>query len=149
MRNKIIIALLFICQGFSASSQEPVQWNFSTKRIDEKTFEMHLTGTITSPWHIYSQFTPTGGPVATQISFSNNPIIAMIDKVREIGSLEQHHEPLFGVDVKQFSGIVDFVQVVQLKANVKTSVTGTIKYMTCNDKECLPPKTIPFTIIIK
>jgi len=38
--------------------------------------------------------------------------------------------------------------VVKLKSNVKTSVNGTIEYMVCTDKECLPTNKAPFTIAI-
>jgi len=56
---------------------------------------------------------------------------------------------LFGVDVKQFSNKVVFVQTVKMKAKAKTSITGTIEFMTCNNRECLPPKAQPFSVAIK
>jgi len=52
------------------------------------------------------------------------------------------------VDVKQFSDKVDFVQVVKLKAQVKTSVDAAVEYMVCNDKQCLPPSTKKFSIAL-
>jgi hypothetical protein len=66
-----------------------------------------------------------------------------------VGKLEQHAEPLFGVDVKQFSNKVDFVQVVKVKGNIKTVVAGTIDFMVCNDKQCLPPSSQKFSISLK
>ena len=69
--------------------------------------------------------------------------------VREAGKMEQRHESLFDVDVKQFSKKVDFIQTVSIKGKLQTSVTGSIEYMICNDKECLPPKEVSFSISIK
>jgi hypothetical protein len=31
---------------------------------------------------------------------------------------------------------------------VKTNVTGKLEYQTCDDKKCLPPKTVNFTIAL-
>ena len=70
---------------------------------------------MNSPWHTYSQFTPDGGPVATQFSFAKNPLYTLEGKVKENGNLIQKHEAVFGVDVKYFSEKVDFVQVVKMK----------------------------------
>ena len=67
---------------------------------------------------------------------------------KEVGKLEQKHEELFGVDVKQFSNKVVFVQTVKLKAKAKTAVSGTIEFMTCNNRECLPPKEEKFSVAL-
>ena len=97
-------------------------------------------------WHIYSQTTPEGGPVPTAISFSKNPLVTMEGAIREVGKLEEHFEPLFGVKVKQYSDKVEFVQTIKLKAAVKTAVNGHIQFMVCNDVECMPPSKNTFSI---
>ena len=73
-------------------------------------------------------------------------MIVLNGPVTEVGKMEQHNEPIFGVDVKQFSKKVEFVQLVKLKTVVKTNISGTIEFMVCNDRECLPPKTEKFSI---
>ena len=149
---KKILALglcLIMLNGLNAQVKDPVQWAFTAKKINATTYEVHLTATIESGWHLYSQTTPEGGPVPTSIEFSKNPLLSFDGSAVEIGKLEQHHEPLFGVDVKQFSNKVDFVQTVKLKGKVKTSLNGSVEFMTCNDRECLPPKTQKFSIALK
>ena len=98
---------------------------------------------------MYSQTTPDGGPVPTVIQFTKNPLITLVGSAKEIGKLEQRHEALFGVDVKQFSNSVSFVQTIQVKAAVKTAVSGTVEFMVCNDRECLPPATNKFSLSIQ
>jgi thiol:disulfide interchange protein DsbD len=142
----LLLSIPFV--GFS-QVKDPVSWSFSAKKISAGKYEIHLTATIETGWHIYSQTTPEGGPVPTGINFSKNPLLTMTGRVKEVGKLEKHHEPLFGVDVKQFSNNVDFVQLVSIKGNAKTSVTGYVEYMVCDDKECLPPKEVKFSIPIK
>lgn len=134
--------------GF-AQIQNPVKWTFSAKKINATTYEVQMVANIGPGWHTYSQTTPEGGPVPTSISFTKNPLVTLDGPAKEVGKLEQHHEPLFGVDVKQFSGSVTFVQKVKLKTAIKTQVAGSIDFMVCNDKECLPPTSQAFTIALK
>ena len=149
---KKIIALPFFilfANLLFAQIQNPVAWTATSKKIADKTYEVRLTANMQKGWHIYSQTTPEGGPVPTNISFTKNPLLVMKGNTKEVGKLEKHNEPLFGVDVKQFSNKVDFVQVVNLKANVKTSVDLSVEFMVCNDKQCLPPVTKKFTVALK
>jgi hypothetical protein len=149
--KKTIFVLVTIFLAITSFGQvkDPVQWSFTAKKIAPLIYEVHLTATIESGWHLYSQTTPDGGPIATNIEFIKNPLLAIQGKAKEVGKLEQHHEELFGVDVKQFSNKVDFVQTVTLKGKVNTSVSGSIEFMTCNDHECLPPKSQKFSIALK
>lgn len=141
--------LIFFASALFAQIKNPVNWTATSKKISDKTYEIHLTANINQGWHVYSQYTPDGGPVPTSISFTKNPLLILDGKTKEVGKLEQRHEALFGVDVKQFSNKIDFVQVVKLKANVKTSVDVAVEFMVCNDKECLPPATKKFTVALK
>jgi thiol:disulfide interchange protein DsbD len=54
-------------------------------------------------------------------------------------------EKSFGVNQKYFETAVDFVQVVKVKPGTK-KVAGSVEYMVCNDKQCLPPKEVAFEI---
>jgi DsbC/DsbD-like thiol-disulfide interchange protein len=149
MKRIVMLGILLVISNILfAQIQNPVEWTVSSKKIADKTYEIHLTAIINKGWHVYSQTTPDGGPVPTSISFTKNPLLIFQGKAKEVGKLEKHNEPLFGVDVKQFSDKVDFVQVVKLKAQVKTSVDAAVEYMVCNDKQCLPPSTKKFSIAL-
>ncbi|HTH30922.1 MAG TPA: protein-disulfide reductase DsbD domain-containing protein [Lacibacter sp.] len=150
MKRITVLVVLVVASLFaSAQVQNPVKWVYKLKNVNATTYEVHITATIDKGWHIYSQTTPDGGPVPTSISFSKNPLLELTGATREEGKLEQRHEPLFGVDVKQFSNTVNFVQTIKVKAKVKTAVTGTVEYMICNDRECLPPTTNKFSLAIQ
>lgn len=144
----LVIAVFVTTLAFS-QVKNPVKWSFSSKKIDATTYEVSMTATIERGWHIYSQTTPDGGPVPTSLEFTKNPLVSLQGAAKETGKLEQRHEELFGVDVKQYSNKVDFVQTVKVKANVKTTLNGAVEFMTCNDKECLPPTKQTFSIALK
>ena len=149
MKRIITISFLLLFSNILfAQIQNPVAWSATAKKIADKTYEVHIKATIDNGWHIYSQTTPDGGPIATSITFTKNPLVIVEGKAKEVGKLEQHHEPLFGVDVKQFSNTVDFVQLVKLKAPVKTSMNVAVEFMVCNDKQCLPPSTRKLSVTL-
>ena len=138
---------MFYASAYAQST--PVKWSYSAKKISDKIYEVHITATVDQPWHIYSQTSPDGGALPTKISFTKNPLIVIDDKPKEIGKMINKYEEVFGVNVKYYNNTVDFVQTVKLKNNVNTSVSGTIEFMVCNDKQCLPPTTVPFSVSLK
>lgn len=149
MKKRFLVGIcIWAASSAFAQIKNPVKWAWTAKKLNATTYEVHLTATLDGGWHIYSQTTPDGGPVPTAITFGKNPLLTVEGKAKEVGKLEQRHEELFGVDVKQFSNKVDFVQTVKLKAAAKTSLTGTVEFMTCNDKECLPPKAEKFSVAL-
>ena len=117
--KKILLAacLLFSAGLLFAQSENPVSWSASARKTGDRTYEIRLEADIKPGWHIYSQTTPEGGPIPTSISFRSNPLLSTEGGTKEVGDLEKHFEPLFGVDVKQFSNKVSFVQTVKLKAS--------------------------------
>jgi hypothetical protein len=144
----LILVVLLTSQAL-CQVKNPVKWSFAAKKIDQVSYEVSLTATVDPGWHVYSQTTPDGGPSATVISFTQNPLIVLDGPVKEVGKLEQKYEELFGVNVKQFSNKVTFVQTVKLKGKAKTAINGTIEFMSCNNKECLPPANQKFSISLQ
>lgn len=128
----------------------PVSWTFTSKKIADKTYEVHLTATMQSGWHLYSQVQPEDAiAIPTGFKLNNNPLLTLDGKIKEIGKMEKFHDAKLEVSANQYAGKVDFVQVVKLKANVKTNLTGSVEYQTCDDKKCLPPKIVNFSVAIK
>jgi thiol:disulfide interchange protein DsbD len=150
MRKTTLLILLLMAGYFTKAQVEaPVKWSYKLKKVNATTYEVHIKATIDKGWHVYSQTTPDGGPVPTTINFLKNPLITLVGVTKEVGKLEQRHEELFGVDVKQFSNSVNFIQTIKVKAAVKTAVTGSVEFMVCNDHECLPPTTNKFSLPIQ
>ncbi|MBL7699320.1 MAG: hypothetical protein JNK79_14235 [Chitinophagaceae bacterium] len=148
IRSLLVICALLVGTATFAQS-DIVQWTFQSKKLGEKKYEVKLIAVVKNPWHIYSTTTPDGGPVPTKVSFTKNPLTSLDGNLKEVGKLESHFEEVFDLETKYFNNKVEFVQVVNVKGNAKTSVAGTVEFMACNDKECLPPKEVPFSIALK
>lgn len=142
----LFFALIIVAAVVHAQIENPVQWSYAAKKVNDKVYQVVITATVPKPWHIYSQYTPDGGPKPTKIEFTKNPLLIVTGAPKENGTLKTVHDNNFGVDVKYFGDKVEFVQTIQLKAAAKTSISGTIDYMVCNDVKCLPPTKQPFDI---
>ena len=70
--NKIIIFFLFFAfaKG-NAQILEPVKWTSKIEKKSGNNAVLIFDGTIEKDWHMYSQFTPDGGPLALEITFKN------------------------------------------------------------------------------
>lgn len=134
----------------NAQMQNPVQWIYTAKKIADKTYEVHLTASIQNTWHLYSQTQPEDAiNQPTEILFKKNPLIVLDGNVKEIGKMQLFKDEKLKISANQYANKVDFVQIVKLKSNTKTNLVGSVEYQTCDDKKCLPPKKIDFTVALK
>ncbi len=146
---KYLTFLFFLVYTATCSAQiDPISWEYSSVKLDDGSYELVLKASMDGDWVVYSQFTPDGGPIATEISFDELEGLNTSGAVEERGKLIKKNSPLFDLEVYKFENPVEFVQSAEIKKGV-TSVTGTITYMTCNGMQCLPPKEKEFTIQIK
>lgn len=145
MKN-FLFALLLLA-GFSAQAQisEPVKWTYSAKKVSDKVYDIYITAILDKTWHLYSQDAGEG-PEPTSFTFVNNPIVKLDGDVKEVGTLEKAFDPNFNSVLKFYSNKVDFVQRVKLKTSANTIFKGSVTFMVCNDKKCLPPRQVPFTV---
>jgi thiol:disulfide interchange protein DsbD len=148
--KKIFVFIVLSITGYALNAQNPVSWSFSSKKISDKTYELHLTANIQYGWHLYSQEQPQDAiAIPTSVKINNNPLLKFDGRVKELGKMETFKDKTLGISQNQYSGNVDFVQVVKLKANARTNVSGSVEFQTCDDKKCLPPKTVTFNVALK
>jgi thiol:disulfide interchange protein DsbD len=150
MKSILLSVAIFVTTvTIRAQMLNPVSWTFTAKKTSDKTYEVHLTANIQSGWHIYSQTQPDDAiAVPTSVTINNNPLVKLDGKIKEVGKLEKYKDETVKATNHQYSKKVDFVQVVKLKSSAKTNVTGSVEFQTCDDKKCLPPKTVNFNIAL-
>jgi thiol:disulfide interchange protein DsbD len=149
--KKLSILILVLFSALRSQAQlNPVTWSFSATKVSDKTYEIHMKATIQEGWHLYSQKQPDDAiAIPTAFTVRPNPLFKPDGKIREVGKMELMKDAALGISANQYSNTVDFVQKIKLKSNVKTSFTGKVEYQTCDDKKCLPAKTVNFNIAIK
>jgi hypothetical protein len=149
MRKLIGIGLLML---LSAYVQAQIQWRYSTKKIDNATYEVHLTAMLQDGWHIYAQKQPEDAiATPTRIAFLKNPLMVLKGDTKEVGTKKTFKDPTLGIEQFQYAEKVDFVQVIKLKgdARLKTNVAGSATFQVCTDEKCLPPATTSFSIALE
>jgi|SRR5690348_834035 thiol:disulfide interchange protein DsbD len=139
-----IIAVVFIVNSSFAQILNPVKLSYNAVKKSSTLVEVHVKAMVDPTWHIYSIYNPDGGAVPTSLSFTN---AKKIGKVKESGKMKTVYEDAFKVNQKYFENTVDFIQTVKVQPGIK-KVSGKIEYEVCNDRECLPPKTVPFEIAL-
>ena len=145
--KKLILFLLLVpfVSALAAQINNPVQWTFTSKKLSSRLYEIRMNAVIGSKWHLYAQDAGEG-PEPTKISFSPNPLVVQEGKLAEEGKLEKSLDPNFNSVLRYYSNQVSFVQKVRLKSSAATTVKGTVRYMVCNDRQCLPPRDVPFSV---
>ena len=149
--KKIIlsVSLLVMAVASQAQIKNPVKWTFSSKKISDKIYELHITAAIDPGWHIYTIDHNADIGVATSVNLNQNPLGTITGKIKANGKPIIMKDPSTGDRVKFYERSVDIVQVITFKAPVKTNYTGTVEFMSCDDKQCLPPATKQFSIALQ
>jgi hypothetical protein len=148
MKHFIFLAAMMLLAGVELRAQilKPVKWSYGAKKVSETEAIVFLRATIDSGWHVYSQRVKPGGPIPTSFSFDKSADYDLVGKTTEPKPITRM-EKVFGMNVSYFERGVIFQQKLKLKKG-STMVTGRLGYMTCNDKECLPPDDVRFSIPI-
>ena len=141
----ILIALVVMGMGAFAQIEAPVKWSYAAKRISSTEAVVFLKATIQDGWHIYSMDVKDGGPIKTSFTFPPSKEYSLVGKTTEPTPLSKY-EKAFSMDVTFFEKAVIFQQKIKLKSASASVVKGQLEYMTCNDKKCLPPEDLDFSI---
>jgi DsbC/DsbD-like thiol-disulfide interchange protein len=149
MKKVYIVCLYLLIGGATfAQSSKQVNWTFSSNKISDKIYEVHLKAEIGHGFHMYAQNPGVEGPQPTRFEFVRNPLASLDGKVKENGKVIKKFESAWNASVNYFEHSVEFIQVVKLKGNIKTNLAGTVEFMVCDDSKCLPPSTVEYKVNI-
>jgi thiol:disulfide interchange protein DsbD len=148
--KRFTLLLIITVTGLSlfAQSSKQVKWAFNSKKIAEKTYEVHMTATINGNFHMYAQNVGVEGPLPTAFVFTKNPLVQFDGKVKEIGKLIKKYESTWSGNVNYYERTVNFVQTVKVRGTAKTNIAGKVEFMVCDDSRCLPPGEVEFSVNI-
>ena len=145
MKKILSLLLIFIVYNTQAQILEPVKWSFSSKKVNDKEADLLITAKIEKGWHVYSQFIEEGGPIPTSFKFTPSSDFSLSGKVSEAPKAVSAFDKNFNMQIAWHETQVVFKQRIKLK-NPKTTVSGVLEFMVCNDEKCLPPAEVEFKI---
>lgn len=151
MMNKILFSLLAIITIANTSYSQiknPVKWKIEIESAEDDMYNIVYKATAEDGWTIYSQHTSDDGPVPTEIVYEDFTGISLVGDNVEIGHKKEGPDPLFdNVNVVKY--LSDEAFIIKQKITVKDAskpVIGYLTYMTCDNKQCLPPTDVEFNL---
>jgi thiol:disulfide interchange protein DsbD len=127
-----LFTLLVFTNGFS-QILDPVKWKSKTEKISENEFNLVLEGKIDAGWHLYSQFTPEGGPIPLEIKYTESSgNYELVGKTKE-SKTKKEFNPVFEVDEIFFESKVVLTQKIKILNSKVSSIKVVIDYQTCKE----------------
>jgi DsbC/DsbD-like thiol-disulfide interchange protein len=132
---------------FSQAPLNPASW---TLQVPAKPVAVAgaLTATLSARiergWHMYSITQPPGGPITTRVSVPDGQPFALSGEVKGPKPVKKRDD-VFAMDVEYYDEGADFsvpVKVAPGTSPGKQKLTVQVRYQMCNDRLCLPPKTV-------
>ncbi len=145
------LAALFILFPFFTRSQilEPVRWKASVEQKTPGEATLVMTATIDHPFHLYAQQEFKDGPIPTTFTFTKSPAYERIGKVSEPKGIEEN-DPMFpGITLKYFSEKAVFKQKIKVLSPADFRIKGSVEFMSCDDRQCIPPTEVDLEFAIK
>ncbi|RZK56943.1 MAG: sugar transporter [Pedobacter sp.] len=143
----ILTLVIFSAAGAFAQLENPVTWSYVAKKTGKNEATIYLRAIMEDGWHIYSQNVKPGGPNKTSFKFAPSKDFTLVGTTAEPKPISKF-EKSFNMNVDYFEEQATFSQKIKL-AKGTTTVKGVLNYMVCNDKSCLPPKDVAFSIPVK
>jgi DsbC/DsbD-like thiol-disulfide interchange protein len=146
MKKLLLSAIVLgISIGAYAQIESPVKWAYAAKKISSTEAVVFLKATIQDGWHIYSLNVKDGGPIKTSFTFTPSKEYSLEGAATEPTPVTKF-EKAFNMNVSYFEKSVIFQQKIKLKSANVSVIKGKLEYMTCNDKKCLPPEDLDFSV---
>jgi hypothetical protein len=140
---KSIPLIVFMFTLTTSFSQDKVKWAFE---YDNQSSTVFFTAELKEHWHLYSQYIDENlGPIPTTFEFIDNENVSRVGVVKE-NNVKTIFDENFGGNLEIIEGKAVFSQEIVLKR--PTTLKGTILFMLCDDKGCLPPDVKEFEIEI-
>lgn len=151
-RHYLIIALLLISSAASVLAQDdPAKWTLSPE-LKGRSFargddvKAVLSAKIDEGWHLYALDQPAGGPIATTVKVAEGSPFEIFGKVTTPEPITEF-DPNFQINTSFFADRAEFdVPLKTLKDASAGDLAIDVRYQLCNDRLCLPPKTVRVTL---
>ena len=150
--RRFVLGLSVLLLGMGLNAQvirDAVTWSRSVEDKSPTEKVLVFTATVKDPWHLYGTELPKGGPTPTHL------LVDKIEGAELVGGLTstqkpiEKYDPNFEMTLRFFSGKVTFRQKIRITDPKKFAFVGAIRYMACNDEQCLPPANWEFTVQAK
>ncbi|MFN7944885.1 MAG: protein-disulfide reductase DsbD N-terminal domain-containing protein [Blastocatellia bacterium] len=135
-----------------AAPINPIKWKLcaetpSQPLLPGARLTLKLTAEIDEGWHLYSTTELERGPKPTRIALAPNQPFELADI--ESPEPRREYDQNFGIETEFYEQSVTFALPVQVKADAPAGahkLAVIVRYQTCNEHLCLPPKLLKLEV---
>ena len=142
----LFIFLIGITSSSFAQLEQPISWSYKAVKISKNEAVLQVKANLKEKWHIYS-LAVKGIAAKTSFDFKTSKDYTLLGKMIEPKPIAKY-DRILKTNLTYFENEVTFTQKVKLN-KTPTTVKGTVAFMVCNDKQCLPTDEIAFSIPVK
>ncbi len=150
--RRIAVALLLgagVCaSGAAQVPDQTVQWSAA---VSSKSAVKHgaaatlvLSAEVLDGWHVYALTQPPGGPTALRVALDENAVARAAGRPSGTAP-ERKYDPSFDLETQFYARSFTLYLPVRLKEHAAVgwqSIPVSVRFQTCNGRECQPPKTV-------
>ncbi|WP_396185173.1 protein-disulfide reductase DsbD family protein [Flavobacterium sp.] len=141
----LLVAFLAFAQG-NSQILDPVKWTTKIEKKSESNYILTFEGVIENEWHMYSQFTPDGGPLPLEIIFKNQKgNFNLVGKAKE-GKTTTAYNDVFEVNETFFVKNAQIRQEIVLINTKISKIEVALNYQVCKQSCINQEKNFTFTI---
>ena len=133
--RKIVFLLVVFLAFAKGNSQilDPVKWTTKIEKKSEGNYVLIFNGVIESGWHMYSQFTPDGGPLPLEVIFKNQKgNFDLVGKAKESRTTTAYND-VFEVNETFFEKKAQIQQEIKIINPKIAKVEVDLNYQVCKE----------------
>ena len=146
--RKIIFGLFAFLAFANGNSQilDPVKWTTKIEKKSETNYILSFNGVIENEWHMYSQFTPDGGPLPLEVIFKNQKgNFKLVGKAKE-GKTTTAYNDVFEVNETFFVKTALIQQEIAVTNPKSKTIEVELNYQVCKESCINLEKKFSFVI---
>jgi thiol:disulfide interchange protein DsbD len=145
---KKLIGAGLLAVWLCAAPPDPVAWKLQdapAKPVKPGArFTVKLVARIEEGWHVYSMKHLEDGPIATRVWLAEGQPFQLAGEIKA-DQPQVLRDPSFDMEVELYEGEATFALPVRVAAGAPGGARNLVvsaSYQSCNNKLCLPPKTV-------
>ena len=150
--KKLLSFVLVIIAAACASAQapeKPIRWRVTARMTSNTEGTVTLRPLCDKGWHIYGTEEVKGGPVPTTFSFEGSQGVEFSGGVKPSAAPKRQYQEMFGTELTFWEEGVCFTRRFRVTDAAKARIAGSIRYMGCDDSQCMPPQKHEFSVTPK
>lgn len=147
LSRALIALLLLLGVGTSAVGQiinDAIRWSHQLENQGADMYTLIFTAKLKPNWHLYGTQIPPNGPQPTALLMDELAGAELIGELTPMRKAIEKYDEIFEMNISYYEGEIRFRQTFRVNDPKAFRMAGAVRYMVCDDTNCLPPSTYEF-----